>query len=129
MPDDKLAAPQPPAAYEELIRALEQERARLHLAVGALVTAGEQLAAGQADEGRAGSADADVASDLAEAELDLGLERAELARLAEVEGALDRLRAGSYGICARCDRAIDIERLRVLPWTKLCRICAGGTAR
>jgi hypothetical protein len=59
----------------ELSRALEHERARVRAAMEALAVAGEQLAAGQADEGRAGSADADVASDLAEAELDLGLER------------------------------------------------------
>jgi DnaK suppressor protein len=129
MRSEKVVADQGPTLREELARALKQERARLNAAVGALVGAGEQLAASQADEGRAGSADADVASDLAEAELDLGLERAELARLAEVEDALDRLEVGGFGTCARCQHPIDVERLRILPWTRLCCGCADSATR
>jgi DnaK suppressor protein len=129
MRSEKVVGDQGPTLREELARSLKQERARLHAAVGALVGAGKQLAASQADEGRAGSADADVASDLAEAELDLGLERAELARLAEVEDALDRLEAGGFGTCARCEHPIDVERLRILPWTKLCSDCADSATR
>lgn len=127
--DEKVVRGQSPPVYKELADKLEQERSRLRAAIGALAMASEELAAGQADEGRAGSEDADVASDLAEAELDLGLERSEQARLARVDEALNRLHDGSYGRCARCDRAIEVERLQSLPWTELCSSCAASTAR
>lgn len=123
-----VALDHPSEVYEECALALRRERDRLRAVVGALVAASEQLALYQADEGRGGSQDADVASDLAEAELDLGLERAEMARLTDVEDALYRLAAGSYGVCTRCDAAIGLDRLQALPWTRLCRACAGAAA-
>jgi RNA polymerase-binding transcription factor DksA len=129
MPGDRSSGRVPPAVQAELSRALEHERARVRTAMDALAVAGEQLGAGQGDEGGAGSADADVASDLAEAELDLGLERTEMVRLAEVEDALDRVRTGSYGLCVQCDRTIQLERLRRLPWTRVCRACADTPLR
>ena len=49
-----------------------------------------------------------------------------------IEAALDRIRNGSYGTCARCGDPIGEERLDVLPHTPLCRDCAAaarGTAR
>ncbi len=124
MPDVDAAPEQTRAEYVELARRLVEEYERLSAEVDALADASQQLATGQADEGRAGSADADVASDLAEAELDLGLQRAQLARLTQVEEALQRLQHGTYGRCARCDSAIEIDRLRRLPWTERCSSCA-----
>jgi RNA polymerase-binding transcription factor DksA len=129
MPGEKVDSEQLVAAYGKFARALEEEQARLSAEIDALATAGEQLAVGQADEGRAGSADADVASDLAEAELDLGLERAQLVRLTQVEAALRRLQADTYGRCTRCDRPIEIERLNRLPWVEQCSSCAASAAR
>lgn len=38
--------------------------------------------------------------------------------------ALDRIRAGTYGTCAKCGDDISEERLDVLPATPLCRNCA-----
>ncbi len=38
--------------------------------------------------------------------------------------ALDRLKAGTYGICERCGKPINPERLAVLPDTTLCMACA-----
>lgn len=43
---------------------------------------------------------------------------AEQAGLAEVEAALERLRAGTYGVCERTGQPIDPARLRALPWTR-----------
>lgn len=40
-------------------------------------------------------------------------------RLAEIDEALRRIRAGSYGVCENTRRAIADERLRVLPWTRV----------
>lgn len=48
--------------------------------------------------------------------------RAELVRegreLAEVEAALGRLAAGTYGICEATGMPISAQRLRALPWTR-----------
>lgn len=45
-------------------------------------------------------------------------------RLAEVEAALARLHAGSYGSCERCARSIGPERLEARPETRVCIDCA-----
>jgi len=45
--------------------------------------------------------------------------------LAEVHKALGRLEAGSYGICIECGKNISVERLEAVPFTSLCKECAG----
>lgn len=42
----------------------------------------------------------------------------------EIDEALRRLSAGSYGVCEGCGDAISLERLRVLPMARLCIECA-----
>ncbi|WP_253943888.1 TraR/DksA family transcriptional regulator [Nocardioides marmotae] len=44
-------------------------------------------------------------------------------RLAEIEAALDRLAAGTYGVCERCGRPIPAERLEVRPEARRCVAC------
>ncbi len=46
--------------------------------------------------------------------------------IARIRAALQRLRDGTYGECARCDEPISEERLAVLPDTPLCKTCAGA---
>lgn len=45
-------------------------------------------------------------------------------RLRQVEAALVRYEAGTYGICDSCGREIDIARLEAIPYTPLCLHCA-----
>ena len=45
-------------------------------------------------------------------------------RLAEVEAALARREAGSYGICESCGRPIGAERLAARPAARTCIDCA-----
>ena len=40
-----------------------------------------------------------------------------------VEEALDRLKAGDYGICLACDEPITEKRLRALHWARYCVTC------
>ena len=56
-------------------------------------------------------------------ELDLTVRGIAEARLAQVEEALERQRAGTYGICENCGRQIDPERLRARPEATLCIDC------
>src|SRR5215213_10584172 len=45
-------------------------------------------------------------------------------RLAEVDGALARITAGTYGTCSACGRPIPVERLGALPTATSCVRCA-----
>jgi RNA polymerase-binding transcription factor DksA len=53
---------------------------------------------------------------------DLGA--AGLQEIRMIEAALDRIEAGTYGICVACGEEISEERLNVLPATPKCRDCA-----
>lgn len=44
-------------------------------------------------------------------------------KLREAEEALERLRAGTYGICEDCGAAISGDRLRALPTARRCIKC------
>lgn len=44
--------------------------------------------------------------------------------LAEATAALERIRAGTYGTCERCDRAITRTRLGAVPYARTCARCA-----
>jgi RNA polymerase-binding protein DksA len=43
--------------------------------------------------------------------------------LRAVEGALARIRLGTFGICEVCNRPVSRARLESVPWTRLCRDC------
>jgi|tagenome__1003787_1003787.scaffolds.fasta_scaffold20045915_1 DnaK suppressor protein len=43
--------------------------------------------------------------------------------LVEIEAALQRLDDASYGVCERCEEPIPVERLEVLPMSRLCTPC------
>ncbi len=45
-------------------------------------------------------------------------------RLADLDQAADRLRAGDYGRCERCGKPIAPERLDALPAARTCMDCA-----
>lgn len=40
-------------------------------------------------------------------------------QLVEIEGALGRIENGSFGVCEETEEAIEHERLRAIPWTRL----------
>jgi DnaK suppressor protein len=43
--------------------------------------------------------------------------------LAMVEGALDRIRTGTFGQCISCGEEINSKRLEAVPWTRFCIAC------
>ena len=43
--------------------------------------------------------------------------------LGQVTEALERIAAGSYGVCLACENAISLKRLTALPWAALCLGC------
>jgi len=46
------------------------------------------------------------------------------ARIAGIDGALERMESGGYGLCRDCGAAIAKARLDALPTTMVCRACA-----
>lgn len=40
-----------------------------------------------------------------------------------IDEAVDRLEAGDFGVCMRCEEQIPVKRLQVLPWAKYCVRC------
>lgn len=63
---------------------------------------------------------ADTASETYERELDEGLEEDAARLLREIDAALGRIAAGTYGRCVDCGREIAEERLEAVPYTTLC---------
>lgn len=55
-----------------------------------------------------------------------GLGALAVAEIQAIEAALDRIEAGTYGICVKCGDEIPEERLEVVPHTPLCQNCAGA---
>lgn len=63
--------------------------------------------------------------DESEMALEAALSRLELERAmsALMTGALERIANGTYGRCIRCAAQIAPERLRALPWVRMCADC------
>ena len=40
-----------------------------------------------------------------------------------IEGALERLQRGKYGVCSECKTEIGVTRLRAMPFAERCRDC------
>lgn len=45
-------------------------------------------------------------------------------RLIQLRKALTRVKVGKYGICEKCKKMIDTDRLMVMPEATLCAYCA-----
>ena len=74
---------------------------------------GEAFEQGFADSGQATAEKARV----------LGFSEGVLETLREVDAALARMDAGTYGRCESCGNEIDIERLDARPVARLCLPC------
>lgn len=63
----------------------------------------------------------------AERSLVSSLARSSERHLTEVDAALERLAAGTYGRCVRCGGPIAADRLDARPSTPVCIACAGSS--
>ncbi len=66
---------------------------------------------------------ADNATDMFLRERNVALRRNIEMEIAQIDHALQRLDEGAYGICERCGREINPERLEVRPSATLCITC------
>ncbi len=61
---------------------------------------------------------ADAATDTYDRDFALGMLSSEQDAVYQIEEALDRIRAGTYGICELTGKPIEPGRLEAIPWTR-----------
>lgn len=67
---------------------------------------------------------ADVGTENYDQEFTLGLIENEQRALEQIQDALRRITAGTYGSCGECGQPIGKERLKAIPYTDHCIECA-----
>jgi DnaK suppressor protein len=65
----------------------------------------------------------DYASADTEAEIQIRTHQSDSHLVRAIEGALARIRRGTFGTCETCQQPISKARLEAVPWTRLCREC------
>ena len=71
----------------------------------------------------------DLASDERDREINFILNDREREKLLAIDEALQRIKDKTYGICESCEGEIQLGRLKVLPFTRLCVKCQEETER
>lgn len=66
---------------------------------------------------------ADLGTDSHEQDISLGLMENESDEIHEIQEAFERIKDGSFGLCETCRKKIPKERLRAIPYTRLCVTC------
>lgn len=107
---------------EALRTGLEEERTRLEAQVAAIqeTTFGMTQTELSGDISGYGEEEADAGTFTFERERDLSLENNIRDILGKIEGALERLRDGSFGACLRCGKPIEKARVKAIPYVELC---------
>lgn len=112
----------PPAEMEEIKKLLLAKRKILtgdvsHMKDEALTASGQEAAVLDV------SSFAEMGSDSYEQDFTIGRIESEAGELLEIEGALERIEAGTYGMCESCNKPIPKSRLMALPFACLCVAC------
>jgi len=66
---------------------------------------------------------ADLGTDSHEQDISLGLMENETDELREIQEAFERIKDGSFGLCESCKKKIPKERLKAIPYARLCVSC------
>lgn len=117
------------AHRREFTALLAQWRRRVDDAVAALRADLDALAEARADVGADDEHDPEGVTVSAEWSRVQGLLADAQQERDEVDAALGRCDAGTYGVCRSCGRAIPVGRLRVRPTATLCVPCAERAGR
>jgi DnaK suppressor protein len=114
-------APWTDAELGELRIELEKEAAALRAELGEVQAHISAHISDMAAE--AGDDEADASSKLFEREHELALNNNTRELLEQTEHALDRIEAGTYGVCESCGKPIGKARLQAFPRATLCVAC------
>ena len=107
---------------------LDQRRTELLDLRTRVLGAAQDIVSGDEDDGELSSAAgdqhlADHASEMLDREVDESLEENAEQLVHEIDIAVARIDAGTYGICARCGQPIPEDRLEAVPYATLCLDC------
>lgn len=108
---------------DRLKDALVAERERLALEIAEYELDGQETLSDVSGENNYRDHMADQGSATFARELDMTLEGSARDMLASVEAALVRVDEGRYGVCTRCGKEIQPERLDAVPAAELCIAC------
>jgi RNA polymerase-binding transcription factor DksA len=118
------------ATLARLREKLEEERARHLYQAEELAAEAEQLAT-ERDQGDTQfdeeSGEGDTVN--VERERDLLLSASARAAVEAIDRALDRMKAGTYGLCVPAGRRISLERLEAIPYAEECVDCKARAER
>jgi len=109
-----------PSRVEAARLALRSEAVRLRALLGEPIEGPGQMTYGS---------QASAASQVFAQQRDLALRDHERVQLRQVQDALERLAAGTYGTCRSCGKPIAAERLEAIPWAATCIDCARSAPR
>lgn len=106
-----------------LKQALTDERERLLLEILEYEKEGQETLSDVSGENNYRDHMADQGSATFARELDMTLEGNAKESLEAIDAALERIEAGEYGVCKRCQKEILVERLQAIPAAELCITC------
>ena len=72
---------------------------------------------------------AETATATLDREIDYTLEEHSTQVMVEIDAALERIEAGTYGVCTSCGGEIPVDRLEAYPWASLCIDCKRESER
>jgi RNA polymerase-binding protein DksA len=114
-------SPWTPRELREVRRALQGDAERLR---GEISVADRDVQTLMRDHGEgAGNDQADVGSNTFERDHEMAIAAQHRHMLQQVERALSRIKAGTYGVCERCGNPIGKMRLMAFPRATLCVTC------
>jgi RNA polymerase-binding protein DksA len=114
-------SPWTPRELREVRRALQGDAERLR---GEISVADRDVQTLMRDHGEgAGNDQADVGSNTFERDHEMAIAAQHRHMLHQVERALSRIKAGTYGVCERCGNPIGKMRLMAFPRATLCVTC------
>ena len=111
------AAEVPQESYDALRRRLQEQRQEIVNMYKQDVRAGQE----SADDGTEDIVDR--ANNSYNRELMFSISDSERALLLQIEDALSRMNAGTYGRCSNCGNPIHPLRLQAVPWARFCVDC------
>jgi RNA polymerase-binding transcription factor len=71
----------------------------------------------------------DLASEERDRDISMILSDRDRQKLLAIDDALERIKAGTYGMCEACELDIAEDRLKALPFTRLCVTCQADQER
>ena len=115
------------ADFAELRKLLEEEQVRLNQELDHLKAQMQSSSNGR--EGSPFGKREEGATEAFELEKSLALERKLNDALTEIDHALAKYEAGTYGICDACGTKIELARLEALPQASMCLSCKASQTK